>query len=191
MRKILFLFILAIIFKLTFFVEPVLAQICYDQSKNVIPCPRNEKKNTPTKVRLTRTPTPTLTITPTNTPTFTPSPTNTPSPALALPDNPLPQNTAKPNPFGSLGFLGPITFGIVALLIVIGMVSFVRGQRKSGRIVSLDTRSKVDAEKNFHDQLVGEIGVPAEDSSQKDSSPLDLNFRVNEKGIDKKKGKKL
>jgi hypothetical protein len=92
-------------------------------------------------------------------------------PALVVPDNP-PSGAANPNPFGGL-ILGVIALGVIA---AIGTSRVVINGKPSGQMVLLDQQRKVDAQKQYHDQLIDEIGFPEPDDSAKDSTPIDLPF---------------
>jgi hypothetical protein len=127
--------------------------------------------STPTSMS-TLTPTPTTMETPTIVPSATPTNTPTPTmPALVVPDNP-PSGAANPNPFGGL-ILGVIALGVIA---AIGTSRAVINGKPSGQMVLLDQQRKVDAQKQYHDQLIDEIGFPEPDDSAKDSTPIDLPF---------------
>lgn len=117
---------------------------------------------------LTPTTTETHTIVPTAIPTDTPTPT---MPAFVVPDNP-PSGASNPNPFGGL-ILGVIALGVIA---AIGTSRVVINGKPSGQIVLLDQQRNVDAQKQYHDQLIDEIGFPEPDDSAKDSKPISLSF---------------
>jgi hypothetical protein len=116
--------------------------------------------------------------TPTNsgTPTTSQTPTGTSAPALAggqsaagsVPKGPLPEAAIS-----ALTRTLLIGLGLSALVLAfIGAALISRGlSRKNGRLVQLDQRKKVDYEKQFHDQLINEIGFPAMDASAKDQPP--------------------
>jgi hypothetical protein len=129
--------------------------------------------STPTSTStLTPTPTTTPTGTPTIVPSETPTDTSTPTmPALVVPNNP-PSGASNPNPFSGL-ILGVIALGVVA---AIGTSRAVINGKPSGQMVLLDQQSKIDAQKQFQDQLIDEIGFPEPDDSTKDATPISLSF---------------
>jgi hypothetical protein len=137
----------------------------WTQTSTATSTPTNTSTLTPTP---TTTPTGTPTIVPSATPTDTPTPT---MPALVVPDNP-PSGASNPNPFGGL-ILGVIALGVIA---AIGTSRVVINGKPSGQTVLLDQQSKIDAQKQFQDQLIDEIAFPEPDDSAKDATPISLSF---------------
>jgi hypothetical protein len=92
-------------------------------------------------------------------------------PALVVPNNP-PSGASNPNPFSGL-ILGVIAIGVIA---AIGTGRSAMQHRRDGQIVLLDQKRKVDAQKQFQDQLIDELRFPEPDDSAKDATPISLSF---------------
>jgi len=165
------------------------AKTCYDSSKNVIPCPQSNYKQTQqakkangpsdTPVLPTKTLTPTPTDTQTSTPTITPSLTSTPSPTnqpsstatqsaaqLIVPVNvPTQPNACDPR-------IWPVTAGFGVLLALTGIAIRVRSATQGtsvGNVASgYTTESKANA-KNL-DVHIGRVDFGDGNGGEKPST---------------------
>jgi hypothetical protein len=126
----------------------------------------------------TASPTPSATASPSATATASPTSTATATLTAGLASGQISANSI-PNAPKVTGLKPNLPVGVGLSAIVLALLSSAlilrRFGKKSGRVVTLDQQGKVDAEKNFHDQLIDELRLPGLDGSAKKQPPAFAN----------------